>query len=352
VVWQNGRDLEGKYHTKLKNSIQYKIKDSHSYTTYWQPLMDELSSIEKAYLSSDGVFHTISFNALWNSQTSKYLYEEIDIELLNNTKDLLGVSSSDHESKGAVLIGFPTYETQKTGGKKSRNKQLSKELLSDTTSRFMRSDGKITPLPGTKREIQKIDSLLRGDLEEVDLLTDIYATEQAVKHIKSPRILHIATHGFFLKDEQMQSSKSSFGLASEIYFQNPLMRSGLLLANAESALNQGGDGILTAYEVQNLNLEKTEIVVLSACETGIGDIRNGEGVYGLHRALQAAGASATLMSLWKVSDVATQKLMTHFYQFWIKENLSKQQAFKQAQIALRAEYPAPYYWASFVMIGY
>jgi CHAT domain-containing protein len=139
------------------------------------------------------------------------------------------------------------------------------------------------------------------------------------------------------------------------YVHDPLLNSGLLLANAQQGitglLTNGEDGVLTAKEALNLTLDKTDLVVMSACETGLGEIRNGEGVYGLQRAFQQAGAKTVVISLWKVSDEATQELMSRFYENLLSKKLSKREAFQQAQSALMKKYPEPYYWGAFVVVG-
>ncbi|MCE2957017.1 MAG: CHAT domain-containing protein, partial [Flammeovirgaceae bacterium] len=131
--------------------------------------------------------------------------------------------------------------------------------------------------------------------------------------------------------------------------------SGLILAGAAKQNNQvdltsNDNGVLTAYEAMNLSLDGTDLIVLSACETGLGEVRAGEGVYGLQRAFLVAGANAMIMSLWKVDDAATQQLMTNFYANWAKTG-NKQKAFKQAQLQLMAKFSQPYYWGAFVMMG-
>ena len=167
--------------------------------------------------------------------------------------------------------------------------------------------------------------------------------------------MHIATHGYFLADTDLQGG-DAMGIDAENARNNPLLRSGLILAGIQTQNNntedlQGNDnGILTAYEAMNLSLEGTDLIILSACETGLGDVRAGEGVYGLQRAFLVAGANALIMSLWKVDDAATQQLMTNFYTNWSKTG-NKQKSFKQAQLQLMAKYKDPYYWGAFVMMG-
>lgn len=141
------------------------------------------------------------------------------------------------------------------------------------------------------------------------------------------------------------------------FVENPLLRSMLLFAGAESSFKatssynrKTDDGLLTALETMNLNLDNTELVVLSACETGLGEIRNGEGVYGLHRAFQVAGAKTVVISLWKVSDEPTQELMSNFYSNWVA-GMTKREAFGKAQQVIKAKFKHPFYWGAFVMIG-
>ena len=185
------------------------------------------------------------------------------------------------------------------------------------------------------------------------------ATESNIKTLISPDILHIATHGFFLSDIKFSNLNDTryVGIEMQQIKENPLLRSGLLFAGASNAFNESinqnissEDGILTAYEAMNLNLDETQLVVLSACETGLGVTSNGEGVYGLQRAFQIAGAKSVMMSLWTVSDEATQKMMVYFYDQWLNGKPLKQ-AFLKAQLLLREEYPVPYNWGAFVLIG-
>jgi CHAT domain-containing protein len=216
------------------------------------------------------------------------------------------------------------------------------------------SSAAISPLPGTAKEVSQIGAALKSNQYNVNLLMENDASESKIKAIKSPYILHIATHGYF-KDDIAVSSSNVFGVQVEYAESNPLLRSGLLLAGASEDQNRTvftteDNGILTAYEALNLSLEETELVVLSACETGKGDIKSGEGVYGLQRAFTVAGTNQLIMSLWKVDDAATQALMSSFYNNWIVKKLSVDAAFRKAQLDLIKTYKEPYYWGAFVHI--
>jgi CHAT domain-containing protein len=184
---------------------------------------------------------------------------------------------------------------------------------------------------------------------------DKSAAEEKIKEMNSPKIFHIATHGLYRPSTEVTLEKEMQGNEA-VLTQNPLMRTGLLLKGAGDLLLKTDfnynmeNGILTAYEAMNLNLDRTDLVVLSACETGLGDLEAGEGVYGLQRAFLVAGAKVLIMSMFKVDDDATQKLMLKFYQKWLNSG-NMRQSFIDAKKELRLEYPDPIYWGAFMMIG-
>jgi len=199
-----------------------------------------------------------------------------------------------------------------------------------------------------------VKDLLRYNGWITNDFTDNDATESEIKKINNPKLFHIATHGFFQPNLELNSDE--IGLRDNLAAENPLLKTGLLMSGAGDILNQTtanfnlDDGILTAFEAMNLNLDNTELVILSACETGLGEIEAGEGVYGLQRAFLVAGAKTIVMSLFKVSDEATQKLMVLFYKKWLATG-NKRESFIQAKIELREEFPEPIYWGAFIMIG-
>jgi len=218
--------------------------------------------------------------------------------------------------------------------------------------------GGVAPaLPGTRVELEGVARVLKTAGYPVTLRQQTEATETQLKAVRSPSLLHVATHGYFLADVDVAGG-ALLGVQAENAKSNPLLRAGLILAHpagqkrdtTKLSFDLSDDGVLTAYEAMNLDLTGTGLVVLSACETGLGEVRAGEGVYGLQRSFLVAGAQALVMSLWKVDDAATQELMNTFYAS-MAATPNRLQAFRAAQKKLMAKYPDPYYWGAFVMMG-
>jgi len=358
VLLENARPQEDLYLNFYRNSIKFNREDSLSYKNYWGPLGPALTRFKKIFFSPDGVYNQINISTLKNPKTDQYLFNQYQIKIVTNTKDLVTIKTKAKSRGKTSLIGHPKYNNSS----RSLKNQKSTRSVSPSTgpsihrglrhslSRYLNSDEGIVELPGTKEEVEKIKVLFSDDYQ-VETITDTLASEGFIKSLNSPEMIHIATHGFFLEDVDQEPQEGA-----PKYIENPLLHSGLILAGAGDFLRQtetqsaDEDGILSAYEVMNLNLENTELVVLSACETGLGSVRNGEGVYGLQRAFQIAGAKTVVMSLWSVDDAATKELMINFYQELLKTS-DKYQAFRSAQQRLMDHYKSPFYWGAFVMVG-
>ena len=353
VLLPDGNMMERKALRYYKNSIAAKLDDQRSYHIYWEPLNSLVKGKTRIYLPLDGVYNQINLNTLSDPQ-GKYLVESRNFTIVSNTKDIIAMKGkrfSKLSRSTAALFGYPKHFI---------GKEKLKEMIGEQNRTFdpasldeLDATG-INELPGTKTEIEKVNNILINSQWQTTGYTSENATEKALKAVNYPGILHIATHGFFV-DEQEVSATFKVGAATEYARQNPLLRSGLLLSGASNFIQNNfrldeENGILTAYEAANLNLDNTDLVILSACETGKGEVQNGEGVYGLQRAFQTAGAQAIIMSLWKVDDEATQELMSSFYQIWMNDG-SKAEAFRRAQLQIKSKYNHPYYWGAFVMMG-
>jgi CHAT domain-containing protein len=358
IVLTNGNEMENKFLNYYRNNIKFTLDDTRSFANYFESLSKYLdkNQITKVYISPDGVFNQISLNTIINPAKNKFLLDEYDIRLITNTREIVSLTNSKSNSQSSVLIGFPKFNLQSsstTAGATTRNLTRGSTLtrgLRGGLLRYMRGEDGISVLPGTQQEIEQISKLSANP----EVFTEDQASERLIKQVISPMVLHIATHGYFLEeDDNVQHAlqeKSS-------YIPSPLLKSGIILAGAENFLktgipvnDEGDDGILTAYEAMNLKLEDTDLVVLSACETGLGIVKNGEGVYGLQRAFKMAGAKSMIMSLWSVDDAATQELMSAFYAEKLKTN-DQHIAFRMAQQKLKEKYNHPFYWGAFIMVG-
>jgi len=356
ILIDSSNKLENLYSVYLKNQIQNKQLDTISYHFLFEKIDNELNGIKKIYLVTDGSYNSINVESIYNPLKRKYVIDYLKIQQIQNIRSITEDKPAFKitSSTKASLFGNPDFNLEI----KESNipEYIAISNLDSTLFSEVRGSTNITRLEGTEKEISTINSILKSAKCSVDLYSGDLATEDNLKKVQSPGILHIATHGYFLKDDDASKTKLSISdLFNDNYANDSFLKSGLLLAGAQNTLNgkqiDGSDnGILTAEEAKSLDLKDTKLVVLSACETGLGDDLIGEGVIGLPRAFMIAGAECVIMSLWSVSDEKTQQLMTLFYTNWIKNNISKEDAFYQAKIEIQKLYPHPYYWAGFVLL--
>jgi CHAT domain-containing protein len=367
VLMKNGNFLEDTLYDRFMNDIVKGRWASHRtfYDNFWKPIADNLNGIDKIYISLDGIYNKINLNTLYNPETDNYLIDELDICYISSARDFMS-KERDYRNKDALIVGDPkfTMDTVKHIEYSSLYKGISpKPAYSNKVQLDDMSKWYLNELPGTEREVNIIDSLLRQEGWHTDTFLEDKALEEAVKNADKPRVLHLSTHGKFLSDITISENlKAGFisdkAMGMDVYkaTEDPMLRSMLFFAGSQGTIDDGKspegteDGILTAKEVMNLKLEGTELVVLSACETGLGDVKNGEGVYGLQRAFKMAGAKNLIMSLWEIPDNATQEFITLFYTKWLATGEARQ-SFIEAQKVMKEKYKTPRMWGGLVFIG-
>jgi CHAT domain-containing protein/tetratricopeptide (TPR) repeat protein len=309
-------------------------------------------------IAPDGALNLIPFAALVDER-NQYLVKRYTISHLTSGSDLLRLKTLKSSQNAPLIVANPIFgrvetETgQNTGPAQAKSSEVVQSGL---------TNGFFPPLPSTEREALAIKAMLP---ESVVMLRE-RATEAMLKQSMAPSVLHIATHGFFLRDQESPPVKRQ-GITgdnplrvSNLQFnqwvakiENPLLRSGLVLAGAnEHRAGAGDDGMLTAMEAASLDLSGTKLVVLSACNTGVGEVKNGEGVYGLRRALVLAGSETQVMSLWPMLDKEMGNLMVGYYRRLLKGE-GRGEALRQIQLEIlkQANTQHPYYWASFILAG-
>ncbi len=333
------------------------------YNLIWKPLEKYLTGISKVYFASAGNLFKISFAAL-PVNDKQVLGDKYQLIQLNTTATVTDKEQSTLTAADKIqLYGGIKYDADSSTLKQAvasyqSNTESSRSLPSD----LERGAG-FQFLPGTQKETESIKKEIGNTGIPITILSGTNATEESIKALtgkNSPSVLHIATHGFFFpdpKDDKRDSIQRKFETSGKVFKQsdNPLFRSGLLFAGANNAwqgkpIDGIEDGILTAYEVSNLYLPNTKLVVLSACETALGDIQGSEGVYGLQRAFKMAGVQNLVMSLWKVPDAETAEFMQLFYKnLFAKQAISN--AFYNAQKLMKDKYRTePYKWAAWVLV--
>ncbi len=298
-------------------------------------IADQIGKTKKMLISPDGNIILLPFEAL-QMPDNRYVIEDFEISYIDSGRDLLRLQDHQPPQSRSVILADPDFDL------------AGQEILPDRSS-FK----DITPFPrlhGTKEEGETIRKLLPSS----DFYTDKEVLDEKVRQIRGPEIFHIATHGFFISEQEKNESI--------LQFENPLLRSGLALAGANAFLQgknpakYAGDGLLMAMDVSSMNLTGTDLVVLSACQTGLGEVRAGEGIYGLRRAFTIAGARTQILSLWEVPDQETKELMISFYTK-ILNGKGKAEALRESQREMIAKFrkrgtpELPFLWGAFVCVG-
>jgi CHAT domain-containing protein len=319
-----------------------------------RPVRFLLGDTRLVLFSPDGQLNLLPFGVLVD-EGRHYLIELLTFTTLTTGRDLVRMTVKNTPRQGPLIVANPDFNSPHGV---TDVPIVGVNLKVNTGYSGGWSDLQFDPLEGTAGEAIALSRLL----PEATMLTEAAATEAALRQFQGPRLLHIATHGFFLANHGEEIlQKLGFvelhpnsGLKSQApqRRENPLLRSGLALAGVNQQVGEEEDGILTALEAAGLDLWGTKLVVLSACETGIGDIQKGEGVYGLRRAIGIAGAESQVMSLWKVRDKATRDLMVAYYaRLILGEGRAEGLRRVQVEMLYSTQWSHPFYWASFIHSG-
>ncbi|MEZ4938820.1 MAG: CHAT domain-containing tetratricopeptide repeat protein [Crocinitomicaceae bacterium] len=322
-----------------------KKNENHQlYDLIWKPLEEHLNESDKIFLSPSGLLHKIALPAI-SKEKNVYLCDLHEINFMNSTSQIKSKKLSQFDTNKSIAL---------FGGIDFSGKNAEFKIWEY--------------LEGTKSEILEINKLLENKSIHPSVFLSQNATEKAFKDtVQNMDIIHVATHGFFFQDPKKIHDQLDIEFENDLVFRgktdnkfvrnfvnssNPLMRSGIVFAGANDYLDSQSkgseDGVLTAEEVATMNLNNTKLVVLSACETGLGEIQESEGVYGLQRAFKIAGVEYLIMSLWQVPDKETSEFMARYYANLISMKDYKQ-AFYQTQLEMRKKYD-PYFWAAFVLV--
>lgn len=337
------------YDSRGSKLVNKNLSDfKNCYSVLWQKIDSVIAGKKDVYITPSGYLSKVAFAAIKDTSNT-YISDKYNIHILSSSRQILKPSVAEAAGKKTGLVfGGIDYEMD--------SNTVSKTATLASRSYVFDSDSTRTGfsfLNGTVTETKQIVNYLSGKKYAINYLTGARATEENIKALQTtkPYFIHIATHGFYLPEKMVNYNTAQTDVKQA---DNPLLRSGLILAGGNKAwlgkpIPSGSeDGILNSFEISNLDFRSTRFVVLSACETGLGDIKGSEGVFGLQRAFKLAGVEYIVNSLWQVPDAQTAELMAQLYLNWSK-GMPFETAFFMAQKALKAKYE-PYYWAAFQLV--
>ncbi|MGR6087346.1 MAG: CHAT domain-containing protein [Arcticibacter sp.] len=354
-----------------EETVNYIYTSADLYRAIWRPLELALQGAEQVTFSPAGSLHRVAFHAITDS-TGHTLSQRYQLKQVSGATQVVYPANpilfeENSTSNAIALFGGINYQSTSTEMQQAlQGLNIDTSLAFATRSLLHNEDQRGLTwnyLPGTKTEVTRIEGLFKSKGKNTMLYQDNLGLEDRLKRLESkqaPHVLHLATHGFYLPDPKQNRNLNMFQtLGEENRFSradNPLLRSGLLFAGAsrtwkgEPTEPGAEDGILTAMEVANLDLRNTRMVVLSACQTALGDIKGKEGVFGLQRGFKLAGVDYIVMSLWPVPDKETSEFMELFYTNLLESN-NIPQAFNQTRASMQNKYPnEPYKWAGMVLV--
>ena len=345
--------------TTIIQSKDKAYRNQALYNLIWKPLEQFIPEGYTVYYSPAGLLHQVALEAIPVDEKT-ILSEHYSLVRLSSTRELCNTDRVKQPYSTSAVYGGLQYSLSEDD-MLSNSKLYSYSLTPVSDDYLSRGGNGVSPwrfLPGTRAEAEAVNSLLLSSNISSTLYVGASGNEESFKALsgQSPSIIHIATHGFYLQNQDFTNSVSqNSDMRGQLQIQkSALKRSGLIMSGANPAWTEGKllpnveDGILTSEEISYLDLRNTSLAIVSACDSGLGEINN-DGVEGLQRAFKSAGVNTLVVTLWKVDDAATELMMTEFYKN-LTSGQPRRAAFDSARATIRSRFPEPYYWAPFVMI--
>ena len=353
-LWQELQGLSNSSANRKAKAL-YDEDRFHLYEKIWKPIEPLLNGAKTVYFSPTSFLNELVFSA-FKCGTSEFLADRYDLHQMLSTGDLIELRKANNSSqpKSALLIGGVYYspEHEQVAAQWARNNE--QRAIEDERGAITEDNEEFGYLPFTRLEVNRLGKLLSNNHVNTQQGIGFEPTEASFRSLSnaSPSIMHLSTHGFFVAGNDVRSNKYLSRFPMSMY--SSMQRCGLVLADGNHTWDGAqdkpvdNDGIIAASEVALLDLSSTQLAVLSACQTAVGDYSQ-EGVYGMHRGFKQAGVKSILATMWNVNDQSTARFMELFYQRWLS-GMPMQQSFNEAVKDLRKEYPSPYFWAPFVLM--